>query len=72
MLQDLTFINRASKLYTPIPDKKFDFYFGTVYNRLCDKAVNFIVISFSVLCGLKLQDSGGYGHGKFTRWGYWL
>ena len=72
MLQGLTFINARQKFYASLPNKKFDFYFGTVYNRFRDKAVNFIVISFSVLCGLKLQNSGGYGHGKFTRWGYWL
>ena len=34
---------------SPILDKKFDFYFGTVYNRIRDKIVNFIAILFSVV-----------------------
>ena len=54
MLQGRSCNNRASKTlhalldYLPVLYKKFDFYFGTVYNRFCDKTVNFIAILFSV------------------------
>ena len=68
----MAYIKSFCLITLPIRHKKFDFYFGMVYNRFRDKTVNLIAISFSVFRSLKLQDSGGYGHGKITRRGYRL